>query len=93
MMAHTPGPWKWFNYPDGRMLLSGVHEAVIHCPDAPMSVTDEDQRLIVAAPDLLEALKPLTAWLTGSSVNGDTVASMRGMLFAARAAIAKAEGR
>jgi hypothetical protein len=56
-MTPTPGPWKWFNYPDGRMLLTGEDGAVIHCPDAPMSCSPEDQALIAAAPDLLEAVR------------------------------------
>lgn len=49
--------WKWFNYPDGRKLLSARDYAVIHCPDAPMTVSEQDQRLIAAAPELLAALK------------------------------------
>jgi hypothetical protein len=53
---HTPGDWKWFDYSDGRKLLCAPSRAVIHCPDAPMTVTAEDQRLIASAPDLLEAL-------------------------------------
>jgi hypothetical protein len=56
-VSHTPGPWKWFNYPDGRKLLTAKDGAVIHCPDAPMGITPEDQLLIERAPDLLRALK------------------------------------
>ena len=55
----TPGPWKWLDYPDGRKLLTGLDRAVIHCPDAPMSVEAADARLIAAAPDLLEALRAI----------------------------------
>lgn len=55
----TTGPWKWFDYPDGRKLLVGHERAVIHCPDAPMAVSDADQRLIAAAPDLRDALKSI----------------------------------
>lgn len=55
-MRHTPGPWTWFDYPDGRKLLSGPDRAVIHCPDAPMSCDPADARLIAAAPELLAAL-------------------------------------
>lgn len=34
--AHTPGPWTWFVYPDGRKLLASSERAVIHCPDVPL---------------------------------------------------------
>lgn len=50
---HTPGPWKWFDYPDGRKLLAAPSQAVIHCPDAAMTVDEADQVLIASAPDLL----------------------------------------
>jgi hypothetical protein len=56
-MTHTLGPWRWFDYPDGRKLLAANSRAVIHCPDAPMTCEPADQRLIAAAPDLLAALK------------------------------------
>lgn len=56
-MAYTPGPWKWFNYPDGRKLLAASTRAVIHCPEAAISCEPADERLIAAAPDLLAALK------------------------------------
>jgi hypothetical protein len=55
--AHTPGPWRWFDYPDGRKLLAADSRAVIHCPDAPMACEPADQHLIAAAPDLLAAAK------------------------------------
>ena len=56
--AATPGPWKWFNYPDGRKLLCASNRAVIHCPDAAIGIEEEDQALIAAAPDLVSALTP-----------------------------------
>jgi hypothetical protein len=53
----TPGPWTWFDYPDGRKLLTAPNRAVIHCPDAPIGCDAEDAALIAAAPELLQALK------------------------------------
>jgi hypothetical protein len=57
MDTHTPGPWKWLDYPDGRKLLVARDKAVIHCPDAPMTCDPSDQAVIAAAPELLAALK------------------------------------
>lgn len=91
--THTPGPWRWMDYPDGRKLLLSRDRAVIHCPDAPMTCDLADARLIVAAPDLLAALKSLTAWLGDKSVEGDTIGSLQRKLADAARAIAKAEAR
>lgn len=55
MSKYTPGPWKWLDYPDGRKLLTGTNNAVIHCPGGPMNVSIKDMAVIAAAPDLLEA--------------------------------------
>ena len=60
-MTHTPGPWTWFNYPDGRKLLAAASGAVIHAPDASVSVSAADQALIAAAPIMLAALQEATA--------------------------------
>lgn len=54
---HTPGAWRWFNYPDGRKLLSGANRAVIHCPDSPMHVEPADAALLAAAPNLKLAIE------------------------------------
>lgn len=53
----TPGPWTWFDYPDGRRLLAAPSRAVIHCPDAPMSVKPADATLLAAAPVMYAALE------------------------------------
>jgi hypothetical protein len=82
-MTHTPGPWTWFNYPDGRKLLCAEDRAVIHCPDAPISIELADAHLIAAAPDLLDVARQTAECFTQSTVFGAVV----------RAAIAKAEGR
>jgi hypothetical protein len=47
-LAATPGPWRWFDYPDGRKLLCAESQAVIHCPDAPIGIDDGDHAYIAA---------------------------------------------
>jgi len=85
----TPGPWKWFNYPDGRKLLCARDRAVIHCADAAMTVDAEDQAAIAAVPDLLAACRELVAcWDGCRDMVGATVAAK---LTRADAAIAKAD--
>lgn len=89
-MSHTPGPWKWMDYPDGRKLLLSQDRAVIHCPDAPMTCEPADASLIAAAPDLLAALKEILA-LSGdpNAATGDCDTTA-GRAFRA---VQKAEGR
>ena len=70
-MSHTPGPWQWFDYPDGRKLLCAQNRAVIHCPDAPMTCGLADARLIAAAPDLLAAAKAAYVALPMTEHNAD----------------------
>lgn len=97
-MTHTPGPWTWMNYPDGRKLLAAPARAVVHCPDAPMTCDPADARLIAAAPDLLAALKRLTeaeVYVDNGYCQGywpnEHLEDCEGAQ--ALAAIAKAEGR
>jgi hypothetical protein len=98
MTKHTPGPWTL----DGHNLSS-----VIRCtvprghPDAKHTCGDYETiaecggdnwkanaRLIAAAPDMLEALRTIVEYGPQSGMKADAP-----MLIAARAAIAKAEGR
>lgn len=82
----TPGPWRWFDYPDGRKLLCAKNGAVVHCPDAPMSVTYADSVLIAAAPDLLDALRQARReYGVSTTISGETLVQMD-------AAISRAEG-
>jgi hypothetical protein len=87
----TAGDWRWFNYPDGRKLLAGLDRAVIHCPDAPMTVGPEDQALIAAAPDLLAAAVEAENWLDNHGDPDDPGAM--GLLSMFRAAIKKTESQ
>jgi len=84
---HTPAPWSWLNYPDGRKLLIGPNNAVIHCPDAPISVSGSDQALIAAAPDLFSALRPFLAMdAKGTEITGG---EWNAAIVMARAAVEK----
>jgi hypothetical protein len=95
---HTPGPWKWIDYPDGRKLLSAPLRAVIHCPDAPMSVEPADAGLIAAAPELLAAAFAARHQLhviaaIGLISNPEHRTNIERAIALADGAIAKAEGR
>ncbi|HEV2674109.1 MAG TPA: hypothetical protein VGV37_06165 [Aliidongia sp.] len=98
---HTPGPWS---NDDGlvngietrpRFRRPGSHSVSIDIFDAsdwPAEQHDEalaNADLIAAAPDLLAAIKELV----DITDQGDTMDVWREALTAARAAIAKAEGR
>ena len=85
MSDHTPEPWTWLNYPDGRKLLCGPNNAVIHCPDAPINISEADQNLIAVAPDLLGRLEALLAATERGEVLDHHVRS-------GWAAVAKAKG-
>jgi hypothetical protein len=87
MSTHTPGPWQWFDYPDGRKLLAGNTRAVIHCPDAPMTCEPSDMALIAIAPDMLVALRDLMNVITADELIHESVSYMR----QAQAVLAKAE--
>lgn len=89
---HTPGPWHYEQgklgttiWAAGRILIAKLSfpGAGKPCPSL------ADARLIAAAPELLEALKALLA------DSGGTIGTSEGHGFAiaARAAVAKAEGK
>ena len=116
MSAHTPGPWSWqqgfrvegnavgrqfegIDGPGDEYVLEyadcGSHEVWVDNP--------ADARLIAAAPELLEALRELLAFVDGSIDDLDAMEQQRNPEFSfsfsdalsltqARAAIAKATG-
>ena len=98
MTTHTPGPWKWWTSNSWRRLKSETDRSQSHnvlepylCRDGhpDCMITNEDMALIAAAPELLEALKNATfALALTAQASGN-----ENYLEAARAAIAKAEGR
>ena len=83
MSKHTPGPWMV----DGTEIRGEAQHASQRICDMAPGFSDEDARLIAAAPDLLEALQALTKLY-------DTDEGCRALpeYLAARAAIAKATG-
>ena len=90
---HTPRPWK----PAGRYATHIIDASGRMIADAPHPngmMSDEgyaNRDLIAAAPDLLEALKYIT--LNCRVFCEDSMDIADGAVYAARAAIAKAEGR
>ena len=101
-VKHTPGPWTCdehdklnpdrafgivAEWKDGDEIGTQVVAEV--CIAEP-GVAEADARLIAAAPDLLAAL---TALVNAPGINADDLPETDELLSAARAAIAKAEGR
>lgn len=80
MAQHTPGPWK-ITAASFTIKAAAVGTVVYGNPDNPNRLADA--RLIAAAPDLLEALKGVLRVADRATTEFD----------AARAAIAKAEGK
>ncbi|MBV6027252.1 hypothetical protein KUT53_22515 [Pseudomonas aeruginosa] len=83
MRKHTPGPWKWNH---GRLLhnVAGEYsETILDIEEEAWRPTDDDAKLIAAAPDLLEALQVCIEQIT-ALCSADDVPDQ------ARAAIAKA---
>jgi ssDNA-binding Zn-finger/Zn-ribbon topoisomerase 1 len=87
-----------------RKLLAGSTAAVIHCPDAPMTVEPADAAVLASAPDLLAACKAVMGQFDAGALCRNTdsdgcsdwairaVEPLRA-LAELKAAIAKAEGR
>ncbi|RQG53721.1 hypothetical protein IPC203_24835 [Pseudomonas aeruginosa] len=83
MMKHTPGPWQWSN---GRLLhnVPGEYsDTILDIQDKVWRPTEEDARLIAAAPELLDALVNLLPLISPLKAESQQVAN-------ASAAIAKA---
>lgn len=107
MSEHTPGPWtirfglnvmgKDVRYPSQERLVANAGGHANNIWNEQVTAENEaNARLIAAAPDLLEALKEILAAGESYVDSADEVKAM--LRFgrandAARAAIAKAEGR
>lgn len=90
-LTHTPGPWENLGsvvrtkpYREGDVLAGGFE--IADCTRNPLN-RHADAMLISAAPELLAACRAFVAWYPNHA-DGSIPA-----LDAARAAIAKAEGR
>lgn len=87
---HTPGPWTVEDRTERLAIFPTVGDAEIASitweDDEDEDVALADAHLIAAAPDLLEALKAFVAAPLDGAERADA-------FYAARAAIAKAEGR
>lgn len=59
MNHHTVGPWEWEQDKNGWGRESLMPAVITGTVEGLITVTDEDARLIAAAPDLLEALEAL----------------------------------
>ncbi|HBN7642776.1 hypothetical protein NDR77_25795 [Pseudomonas aeruginosa] len=97
--SHTPGPWKWsesYKTEDGRETFTLVCEnyeyGILSCDglgNSPQSLGPQgmaDAKLIVAAPELLEALEACVARITNEVADAEFLDEVD----QARAAIAKA---
>lgn len=88
MSAHTPGPWTWeHSYRAGyiRIITLNAPDVLSRCWDIGF-MPEHDANLIVAAPDMLKALKQLL-------IRADLRSEDGWIEKEALAAIAKAEGR
>jgi hypothetical protein len=86
----TPGPWKFVPW----HIAEGPSE--VRAPEGWLVCTtasDDDARLIAAAPDLLAALAEVSQWIEGWSPNFTQDDEWPATNARIRAAIAKAEGR
>lgn len=91
-VTHTAGPWVGFvdqNKPHS--IIPAMRQGEI-CGFS-SSPNDADFQLMIAAPDLLSALKAMDAALCDGFGTRETRTANRKALIAARAAVAKAEGR
>lgn len=101
MSKHTPGPWEVHSEPQGTWIMPPDPSGEPIAKMTRWSAVEADARLIAAAPDLLEALRPFAAreeCEIGVIPNEDDdlhnqACGECGTILIARRAIAKAEGR
>lgn len=90
-MAHTPGPWDYSEDKAGFVVdANGVEIGEVFGESSRAEECDDNNALIVAAPELLAALKELVHYDEGSSEQGSYGYEVLRMC---KAAIARAENR
>lgn len=82
---HTPGPWM-----PHIAFVDGEGYSTLFVKQG-IQATKEDMRLIVAAPDLLEALEAARGYVEGAAITSGANTAKR-VLQGVEAAIAKARG-
>ena len=93
---HSPGPWSWGRDVDEAINVyfdddgDGIPDAEVFASDAPDDNAEANVRLIIAAPDLLEAAEKALAWW--HETPGHCWGKEPAWLPAIRAAITKATG-
>jgi hypothetical protein len=81
-MAHSPGPWRWYGTDAGAVV--GPEDGAWHVEN----ISEDDARLIAAAPELLKALKDAL----GAATTWPDPHPFRGWEWV-QALIARAEGK
>ncbi len=97
MSDYTPGPWVGFIAENSfDILLAGRPGCIASCANDGDHDADANSRLIVAAPDMLAALRIIIdnehRRLSGGAANEPTLREVIDGIDAGRAAIAKATG-
>jgi hypothetical protein len=89
---HTPGPWVIDPCHDGWQLLANGSNVTA----APFDCSDEDARLMAAAPELLASLRATVELLSAASDSGSLYGTFdvrwRELLDSVRLVIERAEG-
>lgn len=102
-IKHTPGPWVASETDDfgditisteaGGLAIAAVVNGAFMAMGGKEAEQEANARLIAAAPDLLQSLKSLLAFVRDHSENGEVIPPYTIEHERAIAAIAKAEGR
>lgn len=92
---HTPGPWSWYTRNGHRVAIDGsggaeVARAEEYGASAWIEVSEDDARLIAAAPELLYVAELVDD--VSDRIDHDPDSAFGQLVAAARAAIAKATG-
>lgn len=93
-MTHTPGPWeihqRWPNYHGAEIRAGNISLADLRCNGHNERHGEANARLIAAAPELLDALQKLVAFMADDEPYDDPISAT--LFDKAINAIAKAIG-